>query len=130
MAAAAINLELVVLRPLSDGRRYDLALDIGAQLLRVQCKWASRRGNVLSACCSTCRHTPRGYIRTTYSCDEVDAIGIYSPVTDRCYLIPIAEVEGRSSISLRLAPTGNNQSHGVRWATDYELDRSIERNWR
>jgi hypothetical protein len=51
-------------------------------------------------------------------------------MTDRCYLIPISEVEGRSSISLRLAPTGNNQSHRVRWATDYELGRSIERNWR
>jgi PD-(D/E)XK endonuclease len=39
IAAAAIRLDLVVLRPLCDGGRYDLVLDIGNQLLRVQCKW-------------------------------------------------------------------------------------------
>jgi hypothetical protein len=44
-----------------------------------------------------------------------------------CYLLPIADVERQSAISLRLAPAGNNQSRYVRWATDYELKRSIER---
>jgi hypothetical protein len=38
ITAAAIELGLVVLRPFPEGRRYDLVIDNGARLLRVQCK--------------------------------------------------------------------------------------------
>jgi hypothetical protein len=127
IAAAAIREDLVVLRPLCDGGRYDLVIDIGEKLLRVQCTWASRQGNVLTARCLSSRHTPRGYLRTTYSAEEIDAIAVYAPDTDRCYLLPIGEVEGLAMISLRLAPTGNNQALHVRWARDYELTTSPAR---
>jgi hypothetical protein len=129
IAAAAIHLDLVVLRPLCEGGRYDLVLDTGSRLLRVQCKWASRHGNVLSARCVTSRHTPAGYVRSTYSAHEIDALAVYAPDTDGCYLIPAGEVEGHSTISLRLEPTGNNQATGVRWARDYELAASLARHW-
>jgi hypothetical protein len=128
IAAAAIRAGVVVLRPLSDGGRYDLVIDTGTELLRLQCKWASRQGNVLIARCLTSRHTPRGYIKTTYSAEEIDAIAIYAPDTDRCYLVPIREVEGHGMISLRVGPTGNNQAIHVRWARDYELGASLDRN--
>ena len=32
-------------------------------------------------------------------------------------------------MSLRLAPTRNNQAVGLHWARDYELQASLERNW-
>jgi hypothetical protein len=127
IAAAAIRLGMVVLRPLCDGGRYDLVIDTGARLLRVQCKWASLRGCVLSARTTTSRHTPRGYLRSTYTATEVDAIAAYSPDTARCYLIPIEDVEGRAEISLRLGPTRNNQALGVRWARDHELAVALRR---
>jgi PD-(D/E)XK endonuclease len=129
LAAALIRLNLFVLRPVGEGGRYDLAIDTGTGILRVQCKWASRRGNVLTARCITSRHTPRGYLRSTYSAKEIDALAVYAPDTDRCYLIPIAEAEGHSTLSLRLTPTGNNQAEGVRWAHDYELEGALERHW-
>jgi hypothetical protein len=125
VAAAAIRLHLLVLRPLSEGGRYDLVIDLGPKLLRVQCKWASQQGEVLTAHCRTSRHTPRGYVRTTYAATEVDAIGLYAPSTDRCYLIPIDEVEGLGQVSLRVAATRNNQALGVRWARDYEFSASL-----
>ncbi len=102
---------------------------MGARLLRVQCKWASRQGNVLTARCATSRHTPAGYLRSTYSAAEIDAIAGYAPETDRCYLIPIQEVAGHKTISLRLTATRNNQAERVRWARDYELLASLRRNW-
>lgn len=129
VTAAAAMLGLVVLRPLCDGGRYDLAIDIGERILRVQCKWASRQGDVLIVHCTTSRHTPRGYVRTTYSDSEVDALAVYSPDTDRCYILPIGDIEGLSAISLRVAPTGNNQSTNIRWAREYELEPSIRRHW-
>jgi PD-(D/E)XK endonuclease len=129
VAAAAIRADLVILRPLCDGGRYDLVIDVGKELLRVQCKWASQQRNVIVAHCMTSRHTPRGYLRTTYSAEEMDAIAIYAPDTDKCYLVPIREVEGLTMISLRVGPTGNNQAMHVRWARDYELGTSLARNW-
>jgi hypothetical protein len=129
IAAAAIRIKLVVLRPLCDGGRYDLVIDTGEKLLRVQCKWASLRTGVLIAPCRTSRHTPRGYVRTTYAPHEIDALGAYAPATGTCYLIPVEEVEGRAMISLRVAPTRNRQALKVRWARDYELERSLRRNW-
>ena len=48
IAAAAIELGLGVARPLDD-ERYDLILDLRPTLLRVQCKWARRIGDVVSA---------------------------------------------------------------------------------
>src|ERR1700685_1016096 len=87
IAAAAIRADLVVLRPLCDGGRYDLVIDIGEELLRVQCKWASRQGNVLTARCLTSRHTPTGYVRTSYSAEEIDAIAVYAPDHERGFLL-------------------------------------------
>ena len=129
IAAAAIRLRLQVLRPVGEGGRYDLAIDIGERLLRVQCKWASRTGDVLNARCVTNRHTPNGYRTTTYTAAQIDAIAAYAPDTDRCYLIPVDEVEGRTALSLRVAPTRNNQAQLVRWAKDYEFEDVIEQYW-
>ncbi len=129
IAAALIQLGLVVLRPLCEGRRYDLVIDAEQTMLRVQCKWASRRGNIVTTRCSTSRHTPAGYRKTTYSAKEIDAVAAYAPELDRCYLLPIAEVEGHPAISLRTAPTRNQQAKRIRWACDYELSVALERYW-
>jgi hypothetical protein len=32
-------------------------------------------------------------------------------------------------MSLRLAPTRNNQALGLHWAQDYELEASLKRYW-
>ncbi|HEX3452080.1 MAG TPA: group I intron-associated PD-(D/E)XK endonuclease [Solirubrobacteraceae bacterium] len=129
MAAAAIRARLVVLRPLCEGGRYDLVFDTGSHLLRVQCKWATLQGGVLMVMCRTSRHTPGGYVRTTYAADEIDALGAYVAETGDCYLIPAAEVAGRTMLSLRIAPARNGQSRKIRWAHEYELTRSLRQNW-
>ena len=66
-AAAALRLGFVVARPVSEGRRYDVILDTGPRLLRVQCKWAPQHGEVVLIRTRTSRYTPTaGYVRTTY----------------------------------------------------------------
>jgi len=54
-------------------------------------------------------------------------VGAYSPDLRSCFLIPIAEVSGRRAIHLRLDPTRNHQSQGIKWARDYELAAVIRR---
>jgi hypothetical protein len=77
IAAEAVKLGVVALRPLVDGRRYDLMFDIDGRRLRVQCKWAPRQGNVIVVNARTCRLTSSGYVRTTYNA-EIDAVVAYS----------------------------------------------------
>jgi hypothetical protein len=129
ITAAAIELGFTVLRPLCEGRRYDLVIDLEPELLRVQCKLAQRLAGVLAVRVSTSRYTPRGYVRTSYTATEIDAVGVYSPEQGECFLIPVSEAAGRRSVHLRLDPPKNNQAEGVKWARDYAFEAAIVR-WR
>lgn len=92
-----------------------------------QCKLAKRTGGVLAIRLQTSRYTPGGYVYTSYSADEIDAVGAYCGELKRCFLLPIADVEGMRGVHLRLDPSGNNQAQGVRWASDFELESMIRR---
>ncbi len=120
--AAAIRLGYFVLRPTPEGRRYDLVLDLGHRLLRVQCKWARREKNVIVVRARTSRFTPTaGYLRTTYTAAEIDALGIYCPDLEECFLVPIEDFEGQGFLHLRVGPTHNGQRGGCRLASQYRL---------
>jgi PD-(D/E)XK endonuclease len=122
ITAAAIELGLVVLRPFPEGRRYDLVVDVGPQLLRVQCKWGRLAGSVIVVILATCRYTPsRGYVRTKYTAGDVDGIAVYCHDLKRCFYLPIEIVAGRSSIHLRIRPAANNQESAVNFADEYDF---------
>jgi hypothetical protein len=122
ITAAAVELGFFVLRPFPEGRRYDLIIDTGPRLLRVQCKWGRRQGSVIVVVLATCRHTPHdGYVRSKYGPTEIDGVAVYCHELKRCYYLPIEVVAGRSGIHLRLAPAANNQEVAVNWAADYDF---------
>src|SRR3954453_5036381 len=125
ITAEATKLEIGVLRPIVEGGRYDLVLDVAGRLLKVQCKWARRKGGVIVVYTGTCRLTPRGYVRTTYSAAEIDAIAAYCPDTDRCYLLPVGDVGGRHVVHLRLVAAANNQEVAIKYAAEYEFAGAI-----
>jgi hypothetical protein len=119
ITAAAVELGFVVLRPVVEGRRYDVVIDTGPELLRIQCKWAQRKGSVISVYLSTCRHTPSGYVRSTYCPDEGDGIAVYCHELKRCFYLPIEAVAGRTGFNLRLTPTANHQEAAINYADDH-----------
>jgi hypothetical protein len=121
LAAAAIKLGVGVLKPLVEHTRYDLIFDIGGELLRVQCKWSPRKGDVVAVNLASSRYTSRGQVRTVDSADEIDAVAVYCEELDRCYLLPIDIVEGRRSLQLRLAAPRNGQMAALNWAAEYEF---------
>jgi hypothetical protein len=127
ITTAIMELGLTVLRPLCEGRRYDIVIDLEPKLLRVQCKMARSDSGALLVPTKTNRLTRRGYHETCYSSDDTDAIAAYCPTTRRSYRLPISEVAGRSLIHLRLSAPKNNQASGVRWARDYELASAVSR---
>jgi PD-(D/E)XK endonuclease len=120
---AAVLLGIGVLKPLTDGVRYDLAFDLGARLLRIQCKWAGRRGEVVAVRCCSTRRGRECFLRRRYTSAEVDGIAAYCPDTERCYFLPADLINGRAELSLRLGRTRNGQALRIRWADDYDFTR-------
>ena len=121
VAYAATKLGIVVFRPMGEGSRYDLIFDLGTRLLRVQCKWAPRRGEVVDVMCESRRRTIDGIRHRAYTPAEIDAIAAYCPELERCYLLPVALVANRRGVSLRLAPAKNNQRMGLHWAHRFDF---------
>ena len=113
-----------VARPLDDAP-YDLILDLGTRLLRIQCKWAVRRGAVIVIPTRRCRRGREGHIHRSYGVDEIDAVAAYCPETGCCYLLPHELSVDRAVVQLRLAPAKNNQITGIRWARDHELGATL-----
>jgi hypothetical protein len=78
--AECAQLGVMVSLPIADAR-YDLILDVGGRLLRVQCKWAATRGETIVIRCRTCRRGRDGLIHGQYRAGEIDAIAAYCPDT-------------------------------------------------
>ena len=121
----ATKLGVGVLKASNDGSRYDLIFDLGDELVRVQCKWASRTGDVIAVPCYSCRRTAGGLLKRTYSADEVDAFAAYCAAVDKCYFVRFDQLTGDSGIHLHLTPTRNNQRRGIHWAEEYEFGATL-----
>jgi hypothetical protein len=124
---AAIKLGIGVFRPLSDGERYDLILNLRPRLLRVQCKTAVLHGDVLAIPFYSNRRGPNGFLKRMYTSEEIDAVAAHSSELDRCFLLDIHRFGTRTYVQLRLAPCRNNQRARINWADDYDLAVTLER---
>jgi PD-(D/E)XK endonuclease len=125
IAAAATELGVPVLRPMTEHGRYDLAFEIGDRILRVQCKCGAliKHGAVVSARCQSSRCVPNGYVHACYTEEEIDLLAVYCGELDRCYLLPSALVARRREIWLRVMPSRNAQRACINLASDYEFPR-------
>jgi prevent-host-death family protein len=126
IAYEAAKLGLSVLTPLTEHERYDLVLGIAGRLFRVQCKWASCHKEVIRVRLNSSYHSPtRGYVKSTYTADEIDLIAIHCADLGRNYLLPIDLFAGRSTAYLRLSQARNNQRAALNWASDYEFSGAV-----
>jgi hypothetical protein len=126
IAAIAIDVGVGVCLPVAD-EAYDLILDVGHSLLRVQCKWAARIGETVLIRCRRCRRGPQGLIHRSYASGEIDAVAAYCRELDQAYLLPVEMSVERAAVQLRLTPTRNNQKMGIHWARDFELGATLSR---
>jgi hypothetical protein len=112
--AALVHAGCSPLLPFGGGHPYDIALDDGDKLLRVQCKTGRLvKGAVVFPTAIMCRNNMYRSYR-----GDVDYFGVYCPGTAQVYLVPITDVPDRSA-NLRVALPRNGQAHGLRWAKDY-----------
>lgn len=114
-----------VLRPVSTGLRYDLAIDNGdGTVVRVQCKTGVlARGRIVFRVCSTDARRHQG---VPYH-GEVDAFGVFCPQTRATYLIPMSAVGSCATMGcLRVDRPKNGQSKRIRYAADFEIGRTAQ----
>ena len=104
ITAEATRLGIEVYRPVAEGGRFDLIFAFAdATLARVQCKWATKQGQVVVIRSYSCRRAAEGLRSRSYSADEVDAIAAYCHELERCFYVPIAKIAGPLLVHLRLA---------------------------
>ena len=128
IAEAAITLEAIklgieVLKPVAEHGRYDLMFDLGGEVVRVQCKWGALDRDLGVVCVRVggSRHTPNGYVTSTYSSEEVDALAVYCGELDQSFLVPIHVVAGKRQLHLRLQSPRNGQRACINLASEYQL---------
>lgn len=106
-------------RPLGDNQRYDLIIEQGDRLLRVQVKTGRLHctGAIVFPTSSSQAHRGRG--RRSYR-GQCELFAVYCPDLEETYLVPV-DAAGTSACSLRVRPPENGQLRGVRWAADYRV---------
>jgi hypothetical protein len=111
-----------VLVPFGENTRYDLVIDDGRKLSRVQCKTGRLRlGAVVFPTCSSYAHHPNPKVVQRHYQGQVDVFGVYCPETGGVYLVPIEDAPTRRMAALRVLPCRNRQRTRIRWASDYEI---------
>lgn len=100
-----------VLIPFGNGQRYDLVVDTGTDLMKVQCKTGHMRRGAIEFNTQSAEQDYLG---------QVDIFGVYCPANGKVYMVPVGEV-ATSKGYLRLEPAKNNQKTKICWAKNYEL---------
>ena len=114
--AKFIELGWAVMIPFGENQRYDLVLDRGKGLERVQVKTAHYKSGAIRF--KSCSQRTRTCIKDKYN-GQADLFGIYCLELDKVYLMNIDETD-HQELTLRLERPKNNQSKYIRWATNYE----------
>jgi PD-(D/E)XK endonuclease len=122
--AAYVQAGFLVSLPFGGGAPYDLVVDNGVRLVKVQVK----TGKLESGCVTYNSRRHRGSKCDTfrrYEEGEVDFFAVWCPDTRQLYAVPAEQslgVEGR----LRIADAKNFQEKKVRWARSFDWDGHVE----
>ena len=111
----ANELGFIVSKPTTDCCRYDMIIDNGSCLKRIQVKYCNHEclSSSGSVQVNLRKYSINGKERPFYSSDEVDAVIIYiKPIDKLCYF-DIKEIGNRKSITIRYLPSKNNQAKNI-----------------
>ena len=118
---ALVDAGYAVSLPFGENTRYDLIIDDGRTLDRVQCKTGHMRfGAVVFPTASSYAHHPNPKQRRRHYLGQVDSFAVYCPPLSTVYLIPISDLP-LDRATLRVTPARNHQRKRIRDAAAYEL---------
>jgi hypothetical protein len=103
--------------------RYDLVVDSPQRgFLKAQCKTGQLKDGVVRFHTTTYTSS-RG--RKAYAEEEVDIFLVYCAETDKVYWLEWSMCGTSATPHLRIDPPKNNQTTGVRWAKDFEVQGAM-----
>ncbi|HEV3471284.1 MAG TPA: group I intron-associated PD-(D/E)XK endonuclease [Pyrinomonadaceae bacterium] len=122
--AAYANAGFWVSVPFGSGCAYDLVVDTGSRLFKVQVKtgWL-RKGCLIFKGQRRVRDSRCNGMRR-YREGEVDFFAAYFPPTGSIYVVPFGLVGTHGC--LRLTPVLNGQQKLIRWAADFTWEKHLE----
>ena len=109
--------------PWGDNQRYDMIAEFNGKFNRIQIKTSNEEENgaIKCYCRSSKNHT------TNKVCDkyigEVDYFVFYNQTYDKIAMVPMEEIGTKTVINLRILPTKNGQTKGIRFFEDYTFDK-------
>lgn len=124
---AFLKLGYNILTPYGDCERYDFVVDINNHFYRIQVKSANinhiEEGYIEF---NTANKTTRNgkFIRHAYTEDQIDYF--MTAYNNQTYLIPVNECS-KTAKRLRFIPPKNGQTIGITFASDYELERMVNK---
>ena len=120
VAAELLHRGFALAKPIGDSLRYDLIVDLGPLFRRVQVKTARVRNGVVQFSTQTVNYV-HGALKMRGYLGLADDFIAYEPEISSFYGIAVDDAPAGCAY-LRIAPTANNQVHGIRKAVDYTLD--------
>lgn len=122
----ATKLGVQVSIPFGDRARYDQIWDFKGDIFKVQVKTAHEidDGNAIEISCKSSNRRCGKCVNRRYTEDEIDYIATF--YKQKCYLIHISETSARSK-KLRFNQLQNNQQLNINWATDYEVEKILQK---
>lgn len=111
--------------PWGENSSYDMVVDTGDALLRVQCKKSRMVNGSLCFNIGSVQYTKEKKKHTKISCkhDKIDAFATYCDETAGYYLIPVVDLlECKHECRLRHDPLPPlHKEREVKWSRDYEI---------
>lgn len=98
-----LNKGYIVSKPINDFNRYDLIIDNGEKIERVQVKtayWDNNKKRYLVSCVVTHIRGDENRYNKKYEEGSFDLLACVHPESNSIYVIPFEEVEGRRSLTL------------------------------
>lgn len=109
--------------PYGNQAKYDILVDIGEEILRIQCKkshWIDDKKSISFQTCSQTTNTKKT-TRHLYTAKDIDYFA--TCWEDNVYLIPVEECS--TSKSLRIAPREESTPNNVNMAEDYLVENIL-----
>jgi hypothetical protein len=113
--AHLMKLGYAVSIPFGNNQRYDLILDDGKALFRVQCK----TGRFINGCVAFMTCSKNGFTnkRTPYY-NQIEFFLVYSPNTEKIYKVPVNKTS-KTQMMLRVNENQGGNYTRINWAKDF-----------
>ncbi len=117
--ARLTELEWNVSIPISEHAAYDLIAEKDGKLKRIQVRYTTPTKGVLRVKLRSTWSDKNGtHVRNREKTDW-DVLAVFNPETKKTCFLDANEFDNSTSIAIRIEPSKNNQTKGVRFAKDF-----------